>query len=67
MAASELAERTAHGGKEPPVLEETYGNTAIKNRFLVVGETVRKSTQRNVGPPLHKFLKVDLGIIFDHS
>ena len=49
-------------GKEPPILEETYGNTSIKNRFLVVGETIRKSTQQNVGPPLQKFLKVLLEV-----
>ena len=43
---------------EEHVLEESYGNSSLTRRFVVVGSTVREGTQRKVGPPLQKFLKV---------
>ena len=51
------AERPSSDG-EDRVLEETYGSSSLTRRFLIVGNTVREGTQRTVGPPLNKFLKV---------
>lgn len=58
MAAAEVRLHGDLNDREEHVLEESYGNSSLTRRFVVVGDTVRKGTQRKVGPPLQKFLKV---------